>query len=271
MKQYIRQKYDKPTIFRHKNIEHLRLLCYNNVGDRFMKAAICDDEKVFRDKIAELISEYGQQRHIDIICDKYSDGKTLLPHTDKYDIIFIDYQMRELNGIDVSRKIREKNKKCIIIFVSAYPEIALDAFEVDTFRFLSKPVDKNKFFKAMDDYSKSIDRDSLIQIKSGDNRYVLCISDIIYVEAKLKHCIVRTADNAYEIAVNLKAIEKQLPPEKFARSQRSYIAGLGHIKTYSPQEIIFDNGERAVIGKKYSTKFRTAFEDYIIKYNEGNL
>lgn len=236
-----------------------------------MKVALCDDEKIFREELEKLLTEYSKSKHIDIVCDKFSDAHELLPHIEKYDIIFIDYQMKDMNGLEASRKIRSRKHKCIIIFVSAYPEIALDAFEVDTFRFLSKPVDKEKFCKAMDDYLKSIDRECLITIKSGDSRYIINASDIIYAEAKLKHCIIRTSDCTYEIAVNLKTIEAQLPSERFSRCQRSYIAGLGHIKTHTSQEITFDNGERAVIGKKYLAEFIASFQDYIIKYNEGKL
>lgn len=233
-----------------------------------MKAALCDDENIFRHEIYDLLSEYGRNKHIDIICDQYTNGRDFLPYADKYDIIFMDYQMTELNGLDISRKIREFNKKSIIIFVSAYPEVALDAFEVDTFRFLSKPIDKAKFFKALDDYIKNIDYDNLIVIKSNDVNYKLNVSDIVYAEAKLKHCIIRTIDNTYEIATHLKNIERQLPPDKFARCQRSYIAGFGHIKNHTSQEISFDNGEKATIGKKYLSHFKSAFQDYIIKYNE---
>lgn len=237
----------------------------------FMRVALCDDENVFRKEIYNLLSEYSQTKHIDIICDQYANGRELIHHACKYDIIFMDFQMNELNGIDTSKKIREINKNCIIIFVSAYPEIAMDTFEVNTFRFLSKPINKEKFFKAMDDYIKNIDYDNLIVIKSGDVNYKVNVSNIIYAEAKQKHCIIRTIDNAYEVATHLKSIERQLPKDKFARCQRSYIAGFGHIKNHTSQEITFDNGERAIIGKKYLPQFKTAFQDYIIKYNEGRI
>lgn len=236
-----------------------------------MRAALCDDENIFRHEIYDLLSEYGRNKHIDIVCDQYTNGRDLLPYADKYDIIFMDYQMKELNGIDTSRKIRELNNKCIIIFVSAFPEVALDAYEVDTFRFLSKPINTEKFFRAIDDYIKNIDYDNLIVIKSNDVKYKLHVSDIVYAEAKLKHCIIRTIDNTYEIATHLKNIERQLPPDKFARCQRSYIAGFKHISNHTSQEIFFDNGEKATIGKKYLSHFKSSFQDYIIKYNERKL
>ena len=80
-----------------------------------MRAALCDDENVFRNEIYELLNEYSRARHIDIVCDQYADGRELLPCADRYDIIFMDYQMNDLNGMETSRKIRTLNNDCIII------------------------------------------------------------------------------------------------------------------------------------------------------------
>ncbi len=237
----------------------------------YMRVALCDDEHFFRNELYSMISEYAKFKHISIICENYSSGRELLPHAGEYDIIFMDYQMNDLNGLDTSRKIRAYNNGCVIIFVSAYPEIAMDTFEVNTFRFLCKPIKKEKFFKAMDDYINTLDCDNLLVIKSDDIIYKLKTSEIIYLEAKSKHCIIRTSDNIYEVATHLKNIEKQLPPEKFARCQRSYVAGFSHIKKHTSQEIIFDNGEKADIGKKYLSAFKNAFQEYIIRYNRGDF
>lgn len=236
-----------------------------------MRAAICDDESVFRRELKEMLNEYASARRIDLVSDEFGSGRDLTADTKKYDVIFMDYQMNGLNGLDTSRRIRALGSDCIIIFVSAYPDIAIDTFEVSTFRFLTKPVDKQKLFKALDDYLKSTDNDNLLVVKTREASWKIKISDIVYVEAKLKHCIIRTADNTFEIAANLKHIERQLPPDKFARCQRSYIAGFRHIVNHSSVCILFDNGEKAVIGKKYLTQFKKSFQDYIMRYNEGRF
>ena len=64
--------------------------------------------------------------------------------------------MENLNGIETARKIRNLNNNCAIIFVSSYPDIAIDTFEVEAFRFLIKPIDKVKLFKSIDDYRKKL-------------------------------------------------------------------------------------------------------------------
>lgn len=97
------------------------------------------------------------------------------------------------------------------------------------------------------------------------------MSDIIYAEAKGKHTIIRTTQKTFEIHIHLKKIEDKLPTEKFCRCQRAYIAGFSHINNHTNSEIIFDNGERAQIGKVYTAKFKKSFQDYIMKYNNRTI
>lgn len=235
-----------------------------------MRAAICDDEKAMQTTLVNLLNEYKQLRGIDVYVDKYDNGYALVRalKEKEYEIVFMDYQMEGIDGMETSRLIRSANKECIIIFVSAYPEVAVDSYEVDTFRFIVKPINKEKLFKAIDDYLKTIDYDNLLILKTHEGTWKIKTSDIIYAEAKGKHTIIRTSKSIFEIHIHLKKIEDKLPPEKFFRCQKSYIAGFAHIKSHTNTEITFDNGERALIGKAYTVKFKKAFQEYIMRYNE---
>ena len=236
-----------------------------------MFAAVCDDEKAMQNTLAVLLNEYGTQNGVNILIDKFENGYDLLRSARKYDIVFMDFQMSGMDGIETSRKIRESNGDCTIIFISAYPEAALDSFEVGTFRFLKKPVDKQKLFRALDDYMKSVDLDNLLMIKTKEGIWKIKISDIIYAEAKGKHTIIRTIGGCMEVFVHLKIIENKLPPKKFIRCHRAYVASFEHISNHSNSEIFFDNGEKALLGKVYTKKFKEEFKNYIIRYNKRAL
>lgn len=233
-----------------------------------MRAAICDDEKAVHETLERLLQEYKLARNIDIYIDKFESGFSLLHSAKDYDVVFMDYQMERLDGIETARLIREKNKECVIIFVSAYPEAAVDTYEVGTFRFLVKPVSKEKLFKALDDYMRSIDHDNFLIVKTKDGAWKIKMSDIIYAEAKGKHTIIRTVKGSFDVSVSLKQIGAMLPAEKFMRCHKSYLVGFAHIINHNNTEIIFDNNEKAQIGRNYMVRFKTAFQNYIMRYNE---
>ena len=68
---------------------------------------------------------------------------------------------------------------------------------------------------------------------------------------------------------HLKVIEAKLPKTDFIRSHRGYVVGFAHIRNNNCDEILFDNGEKAYIGKHYLTAFKTGFQDYVLRYNKG--
>lgn len=221
-----------------------------------MRVAICDDEKPMQTILENLL-------------DKFDNGHDLLRvlNEKEYEIVFMDHQMQDIDGMETSRLIRSRNNDCVIIFVSAFPEVAVDSYEVNAFRFIVKPINKEKLFKAIDDHLRSIDYDNLLILNTNDGKWKIKMSDIIYAEAKGKHTIVRTAQKSFEINIHMKKIEDKLPSEKFCRCQRAYIAGFAHINNHTNAEIIFDNGERAQIGKAYYSKFKNAFQEYIMRFN----
>ncbi len=236
-----------------------------------MRIAICDDEAFWIHELQNLLKEYYITRHIDFYVLFFSSGTELLGTHDKFDIIFMDYQMENLNGIDTARKIRNLNNNCAIIFVSSYPDIAIDTFEVDAFRFLIKPIDKAKLFKSLDDYRKKIENDNFIVLKSRENETILRTSEIIFCEALGRHTLLHTTRGDIESSKNIKEIEKQLSNDRFFRSHKAFIASFSHITGYDNNSITFDNGETAFLSRNYLPRFKAAFHEFIVRNNMGKV
>lgn len=237
-----------------------------------MNIAICDDERIWQNELIKDLNEYKNKRKVDLFIQCFSDGKSCCESkNDKYDIIFMDYQMDDANGIETARKIRKSNSDSIIIFVSAYPQVAMDTFEVKTFRFLSKPIDKVKLFKAIDDYLDEIDIDSFLIFKTHERTIRIKISEIIYVEAQRNHAIIHTEKEDFEILKNMKFVEKMLPKEKFFRCHNAYLTSFQHIKNHNNTEIYYDDNSVSYISRSMLAKFKEAFKDFIEKYDLGKI
>ena len=232
-----------------------------------MRIAICDDKDVLHDELKKHLEEYAKKRNILMVYYDYADGSELLASDVQFDVIFMDHQMEELDGLETAQRLRSCGVKSVIIFLSSFPDIVFDTFEVNAFRFLIKPIDMDKLTSGMDYYLASIDDSNYIVVKTDDSSVRINIDDIIYIEAADKYCYIRTAEDNILCRNTLSDTEKLLPADRFFRSHRTYLVGLKHIVSHTSAEIVFDNNERALISKMKYTAFKKAFTDYIKRYN----
>lgn len=231
-----------------------------------MRIAICDDEAYWVKELLRLLREYYITRRINLYFSLFSGGTELLKSRESFDVIFLDYQMEEINGIETAREIRARNISSAIIFVSSYPDIAIDTFEVDTYRFLVKPINKDKLFGSLDDYRKMINDEDYIVLKSRESETILKVSEIVFCEAKGRYSVLHTIRGTFESSKNIKEIEERLTKDLFCRCHKAYIVSFKYIRSFNNSIITLEDGSTAYIGRAYLSKFKTSFQEYILKH-----
>ena len=232
-----------------------------------MKIAICDDQMVMHTELKKRLENYAKKRNLIMIYNDYTNGLDLIGSQNEYDIIFMDYQMAEIDGLETARQIRKKNTATAIIFLTSFPDIVFDTFEVNAYRFLVKPIDDKKLESALDSFLADNDESNYILIKTDDSNKKININDIIYIEASDKYCNIRTNEGTVLFKKTLSEIEKMLPEDKFFRCHRTYLVGFRHIVSHTSTDILFDNKERALISRVKISPFKKAFTNYIKRYN----
>lgn len=232
-----------------------------------MKIAICDDQMIIHTELKKHLENYAQKRNLIMIYNDFTNGLDLIGSQNEYDIIFMDYQMAEIDGLETARQIRKKNNETAIIFLTSFPDIVFDTFEVNAYRFLVKPIDDDKLEAALDSYLADNDESNFILIKTDENNKKININDIIYIEASDKYCNIRTDEGTVLFKKTLSEIEKMLPEDKFFRCHRTYLVGFRHIVSHTSTDILFDNKERALISRVKISPFKKAFTNYIKRYN----
>ena len=232
-----------------------------------MKIAICDDNALMRDELKNCLEEYALSKKLIFLYSDFSNGADLVASDLNFDLIFMDYKMDGIDGLETARRLRENSNSTAIIFLTSYPHVVFDTFEVNAYRFLVKPVNNAKLTAAMNDFLAELDDDKFIVIKTDEDTKRIKIDDIIYAEASDKHCYIRTADENILYKKTLSEFEKLLPPDKFFRSHRTYLVGFRHVASHTASDILFDNKEKAQISKLKQSAFKSAFLDYIKRYN----
>lgn len=230
-----------------------------------MFAALCDDDKYITEEIKKLLLEYAKDNRITIDIDEFESGKELLNSEKNYDIIVLDYQLGSTNGLTVAKELRKRNVLSSIIFLTSYPNFMIDAFEVNTFRFLLKPIDKSKFFKAIDDYIKIVDANYPITIIQNKELKKINSNEICYIEADGKYSNIHLSDKIMHCSKTLAGVTKLLPAHCFVKTHRAFVVNLHYIKSYSSDTVYLSNGESAFLSKNYQKSFQTSYMNFLKK------
>ncbi len=205
-----------------------------------MRIAVCDDEEKFRVQARDMIDKLAGS--MDVIVDAYSDGNKLLTAHDKnpYDVFFLDIEMPAMDGITLAKKIRERSESVYIVFLTGHVEYALEGYEVNALRYLTKPVKEDKLREVLRfvmDKSKSKRQ---IMIKEEGEEILLNVSEIVYFEAQNQYVMIYTTEGNYLIRYNIGDFEQQLSGDGFFRIHRGYLVSLAKVKKMVKSEVVMD-------------------------------
>lgn len=228
-----------------------------------MTVAICDDEITFRNELKQLLLNYKIKSRVQVDVTEFSNGEDLLNYDGVFDIIFLDYKMPGINGMETARSFRSRNNLCYIIFITSYPEFMIEAFEVNTYRFFIKPINSQILYDTMDNYIKEKKMFSPITINTDGEQVIINSHDIIYLEGAGKYCNIRTINASYQSSKTLSSVYSLLPKHCFFRTHKSYVVNLHCISSIKNNLITLSNGEQAKIGRKNSSDFKHAYKEFV--------
>lgn len=228
-----------------------------------MKIAICDDERVWIDSVMTVLEDYSIERKIDIDYEAFDSYLKLEPKTEEFDVFIMDYQTPEIDGLSFAKQLREKyGDKKTIIFLTSYQEIVYDTFAVRAHRFLVKPVDKTKFFEAMDAVIGNSSLNINLSVKSDGKVELIPIRDILYIEVADKECYICLEDEQVVCHKPISQLEEELLPHGFFRTHRTYLVNMANIRSFDAKTIEFKNGETIQMSKRRYKEFCGAYLDF---------
>ena len=225
-----------------------------------MRIAICDDDKDYRDFLINHINFYFNDKHIPYQCEDFSCGEDLLASNSKFDIVFLDIEMRAVNGIKVTEKLNEANRNTIIFIVTSFNNYLDDAMDLKVFRFIDKKlISSQRIYSGLDKALEQINRgEILIRTATGD---VIRIdkNDIMYVEVRKRETTIVTVNNCYISHETLTFFKEQLVSNCFVIPHNSYIVNLNYVSKYQRSELTTRNGARIFISQKRQPDIRRIF------------
>lgn len=227
-----------------------------------MKIAICDTDKNFILKIKNTIYRYADIHRLDIVVDYYTSGEKLLKSQENYNLIFLEYNLFGINGLETAKIIKKSHHNTTIIFMSGDTSFIFDAFKVSPFRFLKKPIKYNHFIEALDSYLKKFGNDHPLWIKSEDHTFCLSTNEVLFIEANNKHCYVHLKNDKLKCNKTMARVFEVLPKNHFLKINRAFVVNLDYITAYTHEELTLKNGVSLPISRNFQKSFKEEYQRF---------
>lgn len=194
-----------------------------------IRIAVAEDDRAFRDTCTGYIKRYCAEKKVDAQVFEFEDGMDLLEDQEakgkSFDILFLDVQMKHLDGFYTAGKIREKDDQAVIVFITTLAQYAVRGYEVDAMDYLIKPLSYERFCPRLEKALQRVSRfqDQYIFLPSGDGKDRVAASSILYIDVDRHTLRVHTKGRTYEMRMPIGKMEEELAPSHFLRCDQSVL------------------------------------------------
>lgn len=227
-----------------------------------IKIALCDDQEQYIDMLMKHVERYGNEVDTEFNITVYNSGRKLIDDikTDSkmYDIVFLDVEMPEINGLKIAEAIRQMSEDIVLFFVTGHEQYAREAYQVEALGYIVKPVAYNELKKLL--------RRAVIMVKyehdnrksgknyievpvSGDKR-IIDVRTIKYIEKNRNQCILHFSDSELKCYESLKKMYSRLDNELFVYSHQGYIVNFDEIKEVKENVICFGRNVEVPVSRR---------------------
>lgn len=236
-----------------------------------LKIAICDDDKALCLQLQDMLNEIIENIDAEIfvfntgeeLCDLLTDGN-------RFDIIFLDIELCEINGVEVGRKIRNElnDETTQVIYISAKDSYAMELFDIRPLNFLVKPLKKEKIESVLKTAKKiMLSNNQYYEYKIGNVNFNILISDILYFESNGRKVKIIMKNDEKEYYGKLSEVEEKLKNSEFLFIHKSYLINFNHVIEYAYEYVKMSNNE--ILG--ISQNNRKAIREKLLQKRQRNI
>jgi len=232
-----------------------------------MRIAVCDDDRAVRQELFRLIKLQVPEADI----AEYQSGEEMMHGAENFDMVFLDIEMGKVSGMEIAKRIRKQEEgrmqRSIIIFVTGYREYMEEAFDVNAFHYLVKPLDAEKFSQVFNRARKEVSAaweqtKKYIMVRNSGTQQKLLLKDIYYIESGNKKVIFHTTDGTLEVYGKMEELESSLG-RTFYRCHRCYLVNMEKICAYSGNNIKVVNGDNLLLARRKYSDFIKTYMRYV--------
>lgn len=230
---------------------------------------ICDDDKLIINKISSLLKRYFSKHRMEYSIFTSTDSDKIYESSQIFDIAYVDIEMSGISGLKLSQKLKQNNPDILVMIVTSFENYLDDAMEIHVYRYLSKPIDENRFFINLESALKkyhNFHHEILLTYHAKTIR--IATSDIIYITVSGHKSMICTKDTQYYSDRSIKEWAKKInEPQNFAFSHSSYFVQFKYVTNFDKTNVTIRLGptetETLPMSQRKYVSFKKSFLEYM--------
>jgi DNA-binding LytR/AlgR family response regulator len=231
-----------------------------------LKIAICDDNSESRALIQSYLLRMLAKQIDSVEIFTFENSLSLLKdYPADLDILFLDIVMDQLSGMECAHRLRQKDAKVNIVFVTNMPQFAIEGYKVHAFGYLLKPISYESFQLELWELIQQIFREKQqgLLVKDGGTTRRLKFGEILFVETNDRQLLLHTSSRAYPHKATMADLEKALMPYGFIRCHNAYLVNLAFVSAMTGTELELADGRRISVSRSKRSDCAQALARFI--------
>lgn len=209
------------------------------------KIVLCEDIELERQILKDMLMLHFEEIGEEVSIIEYESGEALIADVEEgylvADLLFLDIHMKEMNGMEVARRLRQMQRKGPIVFLTSSPDYAVESYEVEASGYLLKPYDTRKINELADRLLKN-DGKKRVAVKSRRQKRYPYVDDIMYMDSD-RHAVTLHMKDGTEIVTleKLGDLEERIRERKFLRCHQSFLVNMDYIRDVEENFVLADD------------------------------
>ncbi len=234
-------------------------------GGIITRIAICDDNQIIRTQTRDYIASYFTQKQLEFNISVFDSGEALTAESKIYDLAFLDIEMKKISGIEAGYWLKEQNPNIVLFIITAFDTYLDDAFDLNVFRYLQKPIEKNRLYKCLD---AALERNRKISFKADNEMITINIQDIVCVFAENGKTVIISNQRNYYTNFTLNFWKDNLYESFFSQPHNSYLVNLNYAVRFGKNSVILKYGNNQTVTADISQRKYYQFQRDFFKLME---
>lgn len=237
-----------------------------------MKVAIIEDEQAHAELLEIYLKNWSATRKVHLEIRHFPSAESFLFEWEAeqdFSALFVDIQMKEMDGVQMAKMVRRRDKKINIIFTTGIHDYMEEGYDLEAMHYLLKPIREEKIAACMDKIMDRSEETHYLLVHTKEELHKFELDSVNYIEARGHGCIIEAEESGntrlFEVREGISELEKQVSAYGFIKCHRSYLCGIRNIHHIGRDEITFDSGSRIPVSRRLHREVNQAFINYFRK------